>query len=271
MIVTANCKINIGLDILRRRADGYHDLETLMYPVRSLYDTLEIVPNDTAHSRLETRGLQIDCPADDNICIRACEIMRERFGTGGVDITLHKRIPFGAGLGGGSSDGVAVLKAINELFGLNLSTDMLIELDAALGSDTSFFVRNEPQICTGRREIVTPAEVNLDGLTIVLAKPDEGVSTREAYAGVTPSIPTLRLGDAVRRPVAEWQGVVKNDFERSVFAAHPRIGELKQSFLQQGAIYASMSGSGSSVFGLFDREIDFSAPFAGIFIHSERL
>lgn len=271
MILHANCKINIGLDVLRRRDDGYHEVETLMYPVRGLCDEIEVVRNGLPHSRLAVQGISVDCPVDDNICMRAARIAGERFGTDGIDITLRKRVPFGAGLGGGSSDGVAVLKAVDALFDLNLCEDDLLTMAAELGSDTSFFVRNTPQMCTGRGEIVTPADVDLSGFTLVVAKPDEGVSTREAYAGITPSVPDCRLAELVLRPVSEWQGRVKNDFERTVFPAHPRIALLKQAMQMQGAVYSSMSGSGSAVFGLFERDVEFALPFDGVFVHKELL
>lgn len=271
MIVKANCKINIGLDVLRRREDGYHEIETLMLPVRGLYDTLTIEKNALPESRLTVDGMQIDCPDDDNICIRAARIMSESYGTGGVDIRLRKQVPFGAGLGGGSSDGVAVIKAIDRLFGLNLCESELTAVAARLGSDTAFFVRNTPQMCTGRGEIVSPAEVHLEGLWLVVAKPDEGVSTREAYAGITPSQPRYPLAGRLARPVREWQGAVKNDFEASVFPSHPRIAQLKEALIRQGALYASMSGSGSAVFGLFDREAAFQPPFSNVFVHTEHL
>lgn len=271
MILKANCKINIGLNVLRRREDGFHDVETVMLPVPGLCDTVEAVKNGLPHSRLEIKGLDIDCDPQENICMKAARLMAELYGTGGVDITLDKRIPFGAGLGGGSADGVAVVKAIDSLYNLNLTEEALTDVAARLGSDTAFFVRNTPQLCSGRGEITTPIAINLQGYTLVVAKPDEGVSTREAYAGITPAIPQLPLAEAVARPVGEWQGVVKNDFEASVFPAHPAIAELKERMLAQGAVYASMSGSGSAVFGLFEGDIDFAAPSDGIFIHTEKL
>lgn len=271
MILKANCKINIGLDVLRRRDDGFHDVETVMFPVRELFDIVDVSPNGTDHSRLTVKGIPVDCSDEDNICIRAARTMSELYGTGGVDITLDKRIPFGAGLGGGSSDGVAVIKAVNSIFGLGLGDKELIDAAAHFGSDTAFFVRNTPQLCTGRGEIVTPIEVDLQGFNLVVAKPDEGVSTREAYAGITPSLPKHPLAELITHPVWEWQGTVKNDFEQSVFPAHPRIEQLKRSMTEQGAVYASMSGSGSAVFGLFRRDTIFTPPFDGIFIHTEQL
>ena len=178
--------------------------------------------------------------------------MFDRYGVDGVEIRLDKRVPFGAGLGGGSSDGTAVLLALDGLFGLRLAEAELVALAAELGSDTAFFVRNTPQLCTGRGEIMEPYPLCLAGMTLVVVKPDVGVSTREAYAGVRPHVPEVPLAERLRRPVVEWQGLVTNDFEPHIFAAHPAIREARDSLLAAGAVYASMSGSGSAVFGLFD-------------------
>ena len=199
-------------------------------------------------------GLTVDCAAEDNICVKAARLMQQRYGVAGVDITLDKRVPFGAGLGGGSADGTAVIMGINEIYALGLSEEELIARAAELGSDTAFFVRNSPQLCEGRGEQMTAIEVNLEGLWLVIIKPDESVSTREAYAGVKPAIPELPLTERIKRPISEWQGLIKNDFEPSVFAAHPAIESAKVQLLDAGAIYASMAGSGSALFGLFDSE-----------------
>ena len=251
MIIKANCKINLGLDVLRRREDGFHELETVMFPVVGLYDEVEVTRSATSDAEFVCEGISIDCPAEDNICLKAYRLMNARYGVGGVKIRLAKHVPFGAGLGGGSSDGTAVLCAINELFALNLSEEELIDCAAQLGSDTAFFVRNTPQMCKGRGEVMTPCVVSLDGLRLVIIKPADGVSTKEAYAGVHPHIPAVPLEERLKRPVEEWQGIITNDFEDHILAAHPSIAQAKQSLLDHGAIYASMSGSGSAVFGLF--------------------
>lgn len=252
MIIQANCKINFGLDILRRRADGFHDIETVMYPVRGLYDEVEVLPAPRGEVRFANEGLAVDCPDEQNICVRAARLMQERYpAVGGASIRLRKQVPFGAGLGGGSSDGTAVVRALDTLYGLGLPEEELIARAAELGSDTAFFVRNTPQLCTGRGERMQPFALGLDGLKLVIVKPGEGVSTREAYAGIRPRIPAVPLAERLRRPVAEWQGLVTNDFEEPIFAARPAIRAAKQRLLDEGAVYASMSGSGSAVFGLF--------------------
>lgn len=250
MIRHANCKINIGLNVLRRREDGYHDLETVMYPIHDLYDVVEVVP--AAADSFRTTGLAIDCPDADNLCMKAVQLMRKRYGIGSVSVALDKRVPFGAGLGSGSSDATAVILSIDELFSLHLTEAELIDCAAALGSDTAFFVRNTPQLCTGRGEVMRRIEMDLSGLQLVIVKPEVGVSTREAYAGVRPAVPAVSLAERLARPLVEWQECVGNDFETPVFAAHPAIRAVKARLLEAGAVYASMSGSGSAVYGLFD-------------------
>ena len=254
MIIRANCKINLGLDVLRRRDDGYHDLETVMYPVPGLYDEVEVTRMSLPGGMFRAEGLPLDCKPNQNLCLKAFWQMQIRYGVSGVDIRLNKRIPFGAGLGGGSSDATAVILAVNELFDLRLSEAELIDCAASIGSDTAFFVRNTPQLCTGRGELMQPCAVDLTGMTLVLIKPDATVSTREAYAGIRPHMPAVPLAERLQRPVSEWQGCIGNAFEPSVFAAHPAIAAAKQRLLDAGAVYAAMSGSGSAVFGLFDEK-----------------
>ncbi|MDE5637988.1 MAG: 4-(cytidine 5'-diphospho)-2-C-methyl-D-erythritol kinase [Alistipes sp.] len=274
MKLEANCKINLGLDVLRRREDGYHDLQTVMFPVRELFDTVEVERTAAAGVEFVQTGLVVDCPAEKNICVRAFRMMQRRFGVDGVRIALDKRTPFGAGLGGGSADGTAVVLAVNELFGLGLPECQLVECAAELGSDTAFFVRNRPQMCEGRGEIMTPFDVDLEGLWLVVAKPAEGVSTAEAYAGIAPAVPAVPLAERLRLPVRQWQGAVKNDFEMSVFASHPSVRAVRDALLAQGAVYASMSGSGSACFGLFADRASAAAwrpPTDVVFVHREKI
>ncbi|MFI3303196.1 MAG: 4-(cytidine 5'-diphospho)-2-C-methyl-D-erythritol kinase [Rikenellaceae bacterium] len=253
MILRANCKINIGLDVLRRREDRFHDLDTVMIPVLGLYDEVRVEPRlDSLDVTFEGVGLVVDCPAEDNLCVRAARLVQSRYDTAGVAITLDKRVPFGAGLGGGSSDATAVIVAMNEIFELRLPEEVLISLAAEIGSDTAFFVRNTPQLCTGRGEIMSPIELDLAGLTLVLIKPEGvNVSTREAYGGVRPTCPEHSLRELLAEPIEQWQGRVKNDFEPRIFEAYPLLAQIKSDLLDAGALYAAMSGSGSTIFGLF--------------------
>ena len=270
MRVNANCKINLGLHIVRKREDGYHDLESIMMPVRSLYDIIYIGKAEGNVIEFENEGIAVDCPADKNIMVRAARLMQQRYDIGGVKLCLDKRVPFGAGLGGGSSDATAVILAINDLFGLNLDKTTLISLAAELGSDTPFFVHNSAQYCTGRGEIMEEINLSLEGLWLAVVKPNETVSTAEAYSGVTPHHPAVNLCDVVKMPIAEWRAKIVNDFEPHIFESHPKIAELKVLLYNSGALYASMSGSGSALFGIFDHRPTISVA-DDVFLHIEQL
>lgn len=250
MILHANCKINLGLDIIRRREDGFHELESIMLPVVDLFDTLTVEPaNKTQFTSL---GIKIDCPAEENLSLRAARLMQQKYAIGDVSITLDKRVPFGAGLGGGSSDATSVILAINELYNLNLAEDILISLASELGSDTPFFVRNRPQFCGGRGEVMEDISLPLNGLHLLLIKPEGvNISTREAFSGIKPSVPQMPLKERIALPISQWQECIKNDFETHIFRAHPQLQQIKQRLLDQGALYASMSGSGSTIYGIF--------------------
>ncbi|MBQ8493795.1 MAG: 4-(cytidine 5'-diphospho)-2-C-methyl-D-erythritol kinase [Alistipes sp.] len=266
MRLRANCKINLGLRVVRKRENGYHELETVMLPVRGLYDIVDVERAEGVS--FVGKGIAVDCADEDNLCVRAVRLMQERYDIGGVTITLDKRVPFGAGLGGGSSDATAVILAINELYALGLDKTTLAQLAAELGSDTSFFVYNTPQLCTGRGEVMTPIDIDLEGLWLVVVKPDEGVSTSEAYRGVKPQMPERGLREVLAEPRERWQGSVKNDFEPHIFESHPSIAAIKQQLIASGALYASMSGSGSAVFGLFAEQPTIATPH---FIHIEQI
>lgn len=268
MQLRANCKINLGLRVVCKRTDGYHELETVMLPVRELYDIVTVEPMESEGVAFKGEGIMVDCADKDNLCVRAARLMQERYAVGGVRIRLNKRVPFGAGLGGGSSDATAVVMAINDIYAIGLDRATLAALAAELGSDTPFFVYNTPQLCTGRGEIMKPIDIDLGGKWLVVIKPEEGVSTAEAYQGVKPQMPAVPLVSLVARPVEQWQGSVVNDFEPHIFDAHPCIAQIKQMLLAEGAVYASMSGSGSAVFGIFAEQPDIETPY---FMHMEQL
>lgn len=263
MILKAYPKINLGLDILRRRPDGYHDIDTLMLPVECVHDILTIEAAPDKGCSLSTGGLAIDCAADRNLVVKAWFLLKERYGIGGVSMTLEKHIPFGAGLGGGSADAAAALKGIAEIYDLGLSNEELTQLAAKLGSDVPFFIHPEPMFCRGRGEILTPADIDLSGVWCVVSKPSFGISTAEAYAGVKPHIPELSLEERLRLPRSSWQELIVNDFEPSLFANHTALPNIKREMQRCGAFYASLSGSGSAMYGLFDHEPTYSPIFAG--------
>lgn len=256
MLLLPNCKINLGLQVVRKRPDGYHDLQTVFYPI-PLRDNLELreLRNSDAPYALQLAGQAIEGNPDDNLIIKVYRQLKEEFDLPALDIYLYKHIPLGAGLGGGSSDAAFMMKGLNEVFELGLSDYEMERRLAGLGADCAFFVQNVPAYATGIGDELTPIPLSLKGMYIVLVKPDVFVSTREAYAGVTPKEPEHNLLKALRRPVTEWRDRVVNDFEPSVFAAHPELAAVKQTLYDMGADYAAMSGSGSTLFGLFSRPV----------------
>lgn len=255
MIVYPNAKINLGLDITNKRSDGYHDIETLFYPI-ALSDGLEVVfpQNCDAPYVWEASGNAVDCPPEKNLCIKALMKLREVRDIPAVGLHLHKVVPTGAGLGGGSSDAAFVISTICNLLKLDLSVEEQKRMAAGIGADCAFFIDNRPAFASGIGDVLTPADLDLSNWWILLVKPDVSVPTKTAYSKVRPQKPLTSITEIVKRPVAEWRGLLKNDFEESVFAEYPVVGEIKDELYRRGAVYASMSGSGSSVFGLFEAE-----------------
>ncbi len=250
MIRFPNCKINLGLNVLAKRPDGYHDIETLFWPV-PWCDALEILPAAGKDVSFRSTGLAIPGDPEENLCVKAFRLMQERHGIPGASIHLHKAVPMGSGLGGGSSDASFTLMILDELFGLSLGTGELLRLAALLGSDCPFFILNEPCLATGRGEVLTPFSADLSGMWLLVAVPDVHVGTAGAYRSVTPRIPEVSLTEALKHPVPQWKTLLVNDFEKPVSGMHPEIGALTQEMYQYGAVYAAMSGSGSAVFGIF--------------------
>ena len=250
MLLYPNCKINLGLRVVRKREDGYHDLETIFVPIYGLYDELEVERAQSIDFRQE--GIAVDCDPEENLIIKCYRQMAAKYPQiGPVSIRFKKNIPFGAGLGGGSSDAAHMAIALNELFGLGLTKAQLAQEVASLGADCPFFIYNTPCFAEGIGDILTPIDLDLKDTRIVLIKPEEGVSTREAYNGIKLSgegIGRLDKLDQLDRLV--------NDFEATVFPKHPIIADIKKRLLDAGAYYASMSGSGSTVFGLFKHDAE---------------
>lgn len=248
-------KINLGLYVTARRPDGYHDLLTAFYPV-PLCDTLQVDEARTAHWSLRTVGKAIQGRPEDNLVVRVFLALQQEFDLPPVDIYLDKHIPTGAGLGGGSSDAAEMMKRLNAHFSLGLSEDEMERRLAVFGADCPFFVRRRPVLATGIGDVFSPLQIALKGKTIALVKPPVFVSTREAYAGVTPKMPSHDLAATLASPVSTWREKVFNDFETSVFRAHPEIAAVKETLYDMGAEFALMSGSGSTVFALFPHPID---------------
>lgn len=256
MITYPCAKINLGLNVVARRDDGYHDLETVFYPV-SLCDRLEIeerrsgeYPDDPC--RLVTDGVSISGKLNDNLVVKAYNLLRTLHpDLPPVDIRLTKNIPSQAGMGGGSADCAFTIKMLNYMFSLGLSTIDMQQLATRLGADCAFFINPVPSYATGIGELLTPIDVKLSGYSITIVKPPVMISTREAFARIVPHKPAACCKDIVARPVEEWKDLLANDFEQSISDIHPEIGRIKQSLYSAGAVYAAMSGSGSTLFGIF--------------------
>jgi 4-diphosphocytidyl-2-C-methyl-D-erythritol kinase len=265
MIVFPNGKINLGLNILSKRTDGFHNLETLFYPL-ALHDALEIIPAADGIFEFISSGLPIPGETGSNLCSKAFRLMQSAYGLPAVKIHLHKVIPTGAGLGGGSSDGAFTLKLLNDLFETGLEKDRLKTYAITLGSDCAFFLDNQPSFARERGDHLEPVHLNLSGLTLALIIPPVHVSTAEAFAMVTPVQPVRSLKEVLQLPVEQWKDVLVNDFEKPVFVKYPVIGEIKQKLYSKGALFAAMTGSGAAVYGIFNEIHEINESFPGNFI-----
>ncbi len=254
MINFPNAKINLGLNILSKRSDGYHNLETIFYPL-GIKDALEIIPKeDQKQDTFYQTGLKLDTSSADNLVMKALKLMRERYSFPTLEVHLLKTIPFGAGLGGGSADATFMLKLINETFDLNVADKELAEIAVKLGADCPFFVHNTPMFATGIGEKFEKINLSLKDYTFVLVKPNIHVSTKDAFGGIQPALPQKSLKEIVELPIKEWRGLMENDFEKTIFPKYPAIESIKEKLYALGAQYASMSGSGSSVYGIFNHK-----------------
>lgn len=270
MIAFANAKINLGLYVTARRADGYHNLESIFLPV-SLSDVVEAIRTDGNDISFTTQGRPIDGDVESNLCVKAYRLLSRDFELGGVEATMLKNVPIGAGLGGGSSDGAHMLKLLNELFSLNLNSERLCSYAAQLGSDCPFFIRNKPSFVHGRGELLDPIELPKIESHVVIIHPGIHVGTADAYRGIRPTPASFDLRTISRLNIDEWQDVITNDFENVVFSLHPEIASIKSSLLEQGARYCSMSGSGSAVFAFFDTPVDLVGIKPSYFVHWGRI
>jgi 4-diphosphocytidyl-2-C-methyl-D-erythritol kinase len=250
MITFPNSKINLGLWVTQRRADGYHNIQSVLYPV-PWCDVLEIVPANGSQTALTVTGGHVEGPVENNLCYRAWRLMADAYSVPPVSMHLHKVVPTGAGLGGGSSDASFVLRMLNSMFNLELDHDTLRSLAVRLGMDCPFFIENIPALSTGRGEFLKPVSLNLDGLFLVVVKPPVHVSTAAAFTGIKPVLRENSIEEFANLPIQEWRSALHNDFEQTVFGLYPEILEIKNILYRNGAIYAAMSGSGSAVYGLF--------------------
>lgn len=255
MIVFPNCKLNLGLHITGKRADGYHNLETVFIPL-NIQDALEIIPIANAKGFVEftTSGLTINGDGSDNLCVKAYHLLQKQFtDLPAIQMHLHKAIPMGAGLGGGSADGAFALQLLNQLFNLQLNTAQLLEFALELGSDCPFFILNKPCFATGRGELMTPLELDMSAYKFVVVNPGIHISTAWAFAQIKPALPKYAIQEIIRLPIQQWKESLMNDFEAPVTKAHPAIAAIKEQLYHKGALYAAMSGSGSTIFGIFEK------------------
>jgi 4-diphosphocytidyl-2-C-methyl-D-erythritol kinase len=252
MILFPHAKINLGLYITKKRKDGFHELETCFVPV-PWTDILEITQSE--QFAFTSSGLAIDGPIEKNLCYRAFEALKADHNIPNVHIHLHKVIPMGAGLGGGSSDASFTLKGLRDLFKLPISDENLLPYAAQLGSDCAFFIQNQAQLGSGRGEILSPIDLQLVGKYMVLIYPNFGISTQEAFAGISPKKAPIKLAKILKQPMETWKSSLSNDFEESLFPAYPILDSIKAELYSLGANYATMSGSGSTIVGLFDHPV----------------
>jgi len=263
VIVFPNCKINLGLNITSKRNDGYHNIETVFIPL-SLKDVLEIIhPNETGEPvQYSGSGMPVTGEMSSNLCIKACSLLKKDFPQLPlIKLHLHKAIPAGAGLGGGSADGAFTLQLLNKKFNLGLSTEKLIDYALQLGSDCPFFIHNKSCYATGRGEIIEPVNLDLSAYKFLIVNPAIHINTGIAFSKLTPATPSIPIKEIIQQPVITWKSLLKNDFEELVFTDHPGIKKIKDSLYESGAVYASMSGSGSTVYGIFEKKHNISHSF----------
>ncbi|MFD2932514.1 4-(cytidine 5'-diphospho)-2-C-methyl-D-erythritol kinase [Spirosoma flavum] len=252
MLVFPSCKINIGLRIVEKRPDGFHNLQSCFYPV-GWGDILELIPSDKF--TFSSSGLPIPDNLDSNLCVRAYNLLKADFDLPPVQLHLHKIVPIGAGLGGGSADAAFTLKLLNDRFVLGLSSTELEDYARLLGSDCAFFVQNRPVYCSEKGDVFSEITVDLSGYHILLVYPNLAISTAEAYAGIQPRQPKVPLHNQLLNPIDTWRSTIQNDFEDSLFPTYPILNQIKEQLYDAGAVYASMSGSGSTVYGIFNAPI----------------
>lgn len=253
MIAFPNAKINIGLYVTRKRSDGYHDLETVFFPVYAIRDALEVVPSGSGETQLHISGLSVAGDLTSNLVWKGWQLLKEKFRDRipGLDIYLNKAIPMGAGLGGGSADGAFLLQLLNDYCALGLTRAELCDVALQLGSDCPFFVYNTPQFAQGRGELMTPLQLDLSAYTIEVVHPEVHIATSKAFSMITPKAAPVDLRNLADIPVNEWKELISNDFEYPIFHHYPELRKVKADLYERGAVYASMSGSGSAFFGLF--------------------
>ena len=265
MISFPNCKINLGLSVIEKRPDGFHNVETVMYPVK-MNDILEIVISSDNNNSFSLSGMDVGGDKNNNLVIKALNLLKENLNLAPVKIHLHKTIPSGAGLGGGSADAAFTIKLLDDIFSLKLTVNQMQDYASQLGSDCAFFIENKPVLAYGKGDKFENINLDLSKYYFVIIKPNINISTPEAYSWVKPTVKDISVNDVISQPVETWKGTLINDFEEDVFKRFPEIKKIKEELYESGAIYASMTGSGAAVFGIFSKEVDFEKDYEGCFV-----
>lgn len=253
MICFPNAKINLGLNITEKRKDGFHNLESIFYPV-GWSDALEIIVSDNFEFNLS--GISVEGNKEDNLCVKVYKSLQEKYNLAPVKMHLHKNIPVGAGLGGGSSDAAFAVKLLNKIFELNLSSEEMQNIIRPFGSDCAFFIENKPVYAFEKGDQFKQTDLDLKSKYIVMVYPDLHISTKEAYSGIKPQKPAFEIQEVIKSDIGSWRNKLVNDFEKGISEKYPVIEQLKNDLYKAGALYAAMSGSGSTVFGIFEKEIE---------------
>lgn len=269
MIYYPNAKINLGLNIVSKRSDGYHNLETIFYPIQ-IKDAIEVTLSNNGKDSFIEAGIQVDSLPEKNLVIKALNLMRENYEIPPLEIQLLKKIPFGAGIGGGSADASFMLRLLNDKFSLGISLEHLAQMASKLGADCPFFIYNKAMFASGIGEQLEDIDLSLGNYYLALVKPDIHIPTKDAFTHVKPEYPQVSLKAIAKRPVSEWKELMYNDFEKSVFPKYLQIAQIKQKLYDLGAVYSSMSGSGSSVYGVFEAKPDLASHFVDCFVWIER-
>jgi 4-diphosphocytidyl-2-C-methyl-D-erythritol kinase len=264
VIIFSNCKINLGLSVLRKRADGFHDLETVFYPI-PFHDIIEVIRTEQPPMQFSSSGIPVDVAPEQNLCMKAYQLLSRSFDLPPLQLHLHKSIPSGAGLGGGSANAAFTLKLLNAKLNLGLNTDQLLAMALQLGSDCPFFIVNRPCFATGRGELFEPVDLErLKQYKIAIVNPGIHISTAWAFSNLKIKNRSASIKEVINQPIETWRQQLVNDFEEVAFAAHPALRDIRNKMYEQGAAYAAMSGSGSGMYGLFENKVDVNAAFLGI-------
>lgn len=264
MLFFSNCKINLGLRVLQKRADGYHDLETVFYPI-PFHDVIEVIRTEQAPLQFSTSGIDVNVLPEQNLCMKAYNLLKQKFDLPPLQLHLHKSIPSGAGLGGGSANAAFTLKLLNAKLNLGLTTEQLLDLSLQLGSDCPFFIVNRPCIASGRGEVFEPVNLSrLQQYKIAIINPGIHISTAWAFSKIKIRNDGASIKHIINQPIELWKNELVNDFEEAVFAEHPALPEIKSKLYENGAVYASMSGSGSGMYGLFEQGVDVHTRLEGM-------